>query len=64
MSGNFFGCDTVGVPPIVIKLAVIAAADKRTWKTVAALIAAGFVPIIVAVINNNWSVVFGREKCE
>ncbi len=40
----------MAVPPIVIKLAVTAATDKRTWKVVAALIAAVFVPIIVAVM--------------
>ncbi len=40
----------MAVPPIVIKLAVTAATDKRTWKAVAALIAAVFVPIIVAVM--------------
>ncbi len=40
----------MAVPPIVIKLAVTAATDKRTWKAVAAAIAAVFVPIIVAVM--------------
>lgn len=40
----------MAVPPFVMKLAVTAATDKRTWKIIGVLIAAALAPIIIAVM--------------
>lgn len=40
----------MAVPPILIKLAVTAATDKRTWKVVGIVIAAALAPIIIAIM--------------
>jgi len=50
MSGNFFGGDTVAVSPVIIKLALTAATDKRFWKVVAIIITAILMPIILFIL--------------
>lgn len=50
MSVFFSGGDGMAVSPVVIKAIVTAATDKRTWKALAIMLAAIFMPLILLIL--------------